>query len=650
MRKHLKPSPALAALALALGLASGASAQTFPLDLEVGYRFLSVSGNKDMYRTQVNEKEGFLVRSLTLAPDFTDKDGFLDTLRLYVSDIGPAGPNGAARLEIGKTRTFRLRASYMRSELFSKLPAFDNPLLDQGITPGQHTQDRRRNMVDVELEVFPNCSVTPIVGYSWNRYEGPARTTYHFGQDEFRLSQDLRNTEQEVRFGAAFDAGPVTGQFIQGFRKVHEIETVGLAPGEQSGNNPGSVLGQTLSINGFQRTSTADVNTPVTSAALAVRASKDLKFTGTYVKANASGDSSELEGSNGSFVSFPIARFFGGYSDTISTSARNSFYRWGARAEFQVVDGVDLSGGWTRRHNQFAGFALVSALYANTRTFGGATAADVQTLLNANTTLERTEDIYDVRLTARALGPFLLSVGWTGTDQDLNVSPDPSEIVVPGSQGGAFSRTIGQFDARGTFTIKGLTLVAQVAMASANRAVLRTDFVDRVSYKLRATVNPLTFFTLGASVERLEDKNDAFLYKSRATRYAGDIEVRPVKPVALRFSAGRYYTFSTIPVRIPWNFATDTSVNSENGHSYEGGLTLSFGRVSLDGSYGSFDNVGTFPYTLDRGRARLEIGLVSNFAVVGEWGRDKYSEKVAGLFPFGDYAANRYGVYLRIKP
>ena len=48
----------LASLALAAALFSGAEAvsgQALPLDLEVGYRFVDVSGNERMYRTQIND-------------------------------------------------------------------------------------------------------------------------------------------------------------------------------------------------------------------------------------------------------------------------------------------------------------------------------------------------------------------------------------------------------------------------------------------------------------------------------------------------------------------------------------------------------------------------------------------------------------------
>src|SRR5262249_44418362 len=60
------------AAALVLGVAPALQAQTtvgqdVPVEFELGYRFVKVSGNDDMYRTQINDRPGVLLRSLTWA-------------------------------------------------------------------------------------------------------------------------------------------------------------------------------------------------------------------------------------------------------------------------------------------------------------------------------------------------------------------------------------------------------------------------------------------------------------------------------------------------------------------------------------------------------------------------------------------------------
>ncbi|HEX9094416.1 MAG TPA: hypothetical protein VF902_10600, partial [Coriobacteriia bacterium] len=111
----------VAALASVLGPAGVARAQAIPFDIEVGYRFLTLSGSEESYRSQINEREGFLVRSIHIGED-GKTSGFpvLDRLRIDGSELG-AGPAGSLRLDAGLTGAYRLRASYRHLDQFSAL-------------------------------------------------------------------------------------------------------------------------------------------------------------------------------------------------------------------------------------------------------------------------------------------------------------------------------------------------------------------------------------------------------------------------------------------------------------------------------------------------------------------------------------------------
>src|ERR1700733_506938 len=102
----MRARPIAAALFLATLSAAAAVAQTPGLDLEFGYRFVSVSGNRDEYRSQIDERQGFLLRNVTFATtDAGGKTHIFDHLRVDGSDLG-AGPDGLLRVEVGKTRLY----------------------------------------------------------------------------------------------------------------------------------------------------------------------------------------------------------------------------------------------------------------------------------------------------------------------------------------------------------------------------------------------------------------------------------------------------------------------------------------------------------------------------------------------------------------
>ena len=234
--RTLRSAFLVVALASTLGSAGVARAQAIPFDIEVGYRFLDVIGSEESYRSQINEREGFLVRSIHLGTD-GKTTGFpiLDHLRIDGSDLG-VGPAGSLRLDAGLTGSYRLRLSYRHLDQFSALAGFANPL---GAAIGQHTWDRTRNMVDVNLELLPGAVVTPLFGYTSNNLTGPGYTTAFVGQDEFRLSQDLKVHDQEFRAGAGFQRRRDLGRVPPGLAPLPRDREGQPRSGRGLGQQPG---------------------------------------------------------------------------------------------------------------------------------------------------------------------------------------------------------------------------------------------------------------------------------------------------------------------------------------------------------------------------------------------------------------------------
>jgi hypothetical protein len=630
------------------GAVRAAEPPAVPVDVELGYRFVDVSGNEDMYRSQINEREGFLLRALSVSAGGPAGSGLFDQLRLDANDLG-AGPAGSFRLQAGLAGKYDLRFFYRRTEMFSALPAFANPLISEGVTPGEHTYDRTRNMYGVEVRFLPGYWITPIAGYTHNRYEGPGRTTYSVGGDEFRLTQNLDDGEEEIYGGAAFDAGVVSGQFTQGWRKLHEVETQDLVPGAGAGNGAGTVLGVPVSLENLTRTTKNDANTPVTNAAVAARLGSRVRLVGTYVRASASADLAQREDLAGSLVSFGISRIFGGLTETIDSRAENTSWRGSGRVEANLADGIDVSAGWSKNHQELDGFALVSDLYLQTVTFGGQDPRDLLQTIEANTSVERTDEIFDARIDARAFGGFSVFAGGSQDKQHVRVDAGPEEIVVPGAQGGSFDRRINGFDLGAKFTANGLTLGADWRRDRADDPIVRTDFLDRDRYRLRAAWALREVFRLSATAEQIDASNDrtGIGYDARIREFGGQAEGSPAKFLRLRVSGEKFESNSKILIRHPEDFSIDRSIHEEDGRSFEGGLTLLFAPVSIDGALGRFENDGSFPFTINRAAVRAAVDVTKSVSIIGEWNRDKYEEKGTLAGSLANYDANRVGIYIR---
>ena len=639
--------PALLLLLAALP----AAAQTVPLEIEVGYRFANIDGNVDEYRSQINEREGILIRNITWASgDVGDHTGLVDHFRVDGSELG-VGPAGSLRLEIGKSRFYNLRFFYRRAEAFSALPDFANPFFPT-LIPGQHTYKRVRNIYDTELEILPGGMITPILGYTRNTFDGPGQTTYHLGQDEFRLSENLSNRDEEFRLGAAFDFGAVNGRFIQGWRRFRENVNTNLAPGEKNGNNSDPVLGLNVSADSLNRSTETRTDTPSTLALVTAHLGPRIKLTGSYQRAHGDADTTETENATGKFVSFELSRFFAGFAETASTESKATFWTGSGRAEFALTDSVDFSAGFSRRHRYLDGFALVSSLYSDTTTFAGADPPNITVLLQAQNHMDRFDTVFDVGAHARALGPFTLRAGYSRTQEDVAVSPDLAEIVITGGQSGDFTRRIDSYSAGATYSVLGFTLAADYIGDHANNPIVRTDYLDRDQYRFRLGWSTESFLRVGLNGRKtIAVNNDAGIDSSaKVWEYGGDLEFVPAKPVTIRFSASKYLAHSSIPIRVPQDFTVGLSDHREDGVSLEGGVHLLLGPVILDASYARFNNGGSYPFVIDRTRAYGELPVTPKMAFIAEWLRDKYNDALQNTLARGAYDANRYGFYVRWSP
>jgi hypothetical protein len=638
------------ALAAALlVLSAPVFAQNFPLDVELGYRFVNVAGNDNMYRSQINEAEGFLLRSLTFASsDFEGKLGFADKIRLDISDVG-VGPASSIRFEIGKSRVYKFTFVYDRWRYFSALPAFANPFLANGIVPGQQTYQRLRNVYDAELAILPGTIFSPIFGYTYNKYTGPSTSTVHVGQDEFRLNQSFYSWDEQPRVGFNFATGPVNVNFMQGWRRYHEETTSVLTPGAGAGNGTTPILGQQQTLISYSRNQTTDVNIPITTASGVWQLGCFGKILGTYVRTTGSSDTQGPTNLDGTLVNFEIARFFGGLNETVSSSVNNLTWRGAARAEFTVTDGVEVAGGWKKAFREISGQELMNQIFYNTALYNGAAAPNVQQILNINNGLSRSDESMDLGIIARHVGPFGLRFTYTHTKQATSVNEDIAEYVVgtpqqPYGQAGYYDRAISTYDAGMTFGVGFLTLGADYRADNANQAILRTDSTMRQSWRTRAGFKVGKLIEVNSTFSWAWESNTTVGIESKGSfrQVGGDFNLMPTDWLTLRFSGYNFSSGTHIPIINPINFAVSDNANFEDGRAIEGGLVLNLKAVKLNVSGGTYVNKGTFGFEIDRVRGQLEVPIFKKFSVIGEAAYDKYTETV---YTYGDYSATRIGLY-----
>jgi hypothetical protein len=514
------------------------------------------------------------------------------------------------------------------------------------VIPGQHTWDRDREILDLELEVLPGRTVTPLVGYRWNRYEGPRQTTYHVGQDEFRLSSDLEETEEEFYVGLSFHTDGWFGTFIQGWREFKGEDRLGLAPGEGDGNNSRPVLGTDVSLSSFERTVSTKADTPVTTLHVNGALGRSVRLIASYVRADGDSDTAATEMLSGSLVSFRLARFFEGLDQSIVSRTDNENWRGEARLEIALGQNVGLDLGYEKRRRELDGVAMVSSLYLDTLNFGGADPQDIAELIEAESGYDRDEEIVNARLDLRDIGPLVVWVEGAVNSQDLTLSPDISEIVASSGQGGSFDREI-SFLGAGASVLFGKSRVSfDIMTEDADDIVVRTDFDKRVKLRGRLDLPVARWLRVLGTAELINADNisSGVGYDAETTRYAVDLDFTPTDDLTFRLAWDDYSTDSSVSVRRPQDFGIERSEHAEDGELLEASLLWRISRVGIDVGYSKFENDGSFPFELERTFARLGVDLTKSIEASVEYETHDYSEEI---FASAHFDAGRIGVFLR---
>jgi hypothetical protein len=201
---------------------------------ETGYRFHSIGGSLDQYRSTVNYGNGVRLLSSFLSINSRDGHGkFFDELVLTTQGLGN-DPYQNATLRIAKNGLYRYDLTWRLNDYF-------NPGLRTGAQQGQHLLDTQYTTSDQDFTLFPDSSVKFFLGYTRGNQNGPALSTIQLFDsrgNEFPLFENVRRVRNEYRIGNELRLLGYTFTWMHGWEDFKEDS--GFASGPNLGNNPGS--------------------------------------------------------------------------------------------------------------------------------------------------------------------------------------------------------------------------------------------------------------------------------------------------------------------------------------------------------------------------------------------------------------------------
>ena len=163
---------------------------------EFGYRFASLGGNQDKYRSDVNYRDGIRLLNSNLTVNSKDGHGkWFDEIVLSTQGLGN-DPYESATFRVQKNQLYRYDLLWRRNDYF-------NPGLT--VASGQHLETTTHGWQDHELTLFPQSHFRVRAGYSHVAENGPALTTeqeFDGRGDVFPIFRNIRRQFNDYRLGA----------------------------------------------------------------------------------------------------------------------------------------------------------------------------------------------------------------------------------------------------------------------------------------------------------------------------------------------------------------------------------------------------------------------------------------------------------------
>ena len=216
--------------------------------IDLGYRFASVGGSNDDYRSVVNLGSGPRVFGL----DFTIIDPMkrlFDRLDVRAYNWG-GDPYNTVHVHASKRGLYDFNFDYRDIAYFNFLPSYADPLLGSGIVLDEDSYNTRRRMSDFQLDLLPGSRIMPYLAYGRDSGQGTGITTFETGNNEYPVSDNMFDKTDNYRAGVHLEFNRWHVTLEQGGTTLREDQDAYLS-GFNAGNNTAPYFGQQLDLTGL---------------------------------------------------------------------------------------------------------------------------------------------------------------------------------------------------------------------------------------------------------------------------------------------------------------------------------------------------------------------------------------------------------------
>jgi hypothetical protein len=229
---------------------------TISSSIEIGVRGLSVHGDNDKYRSDLNYRPGVRLFDSSFNVD-AKKGGVFNHAFVQTSGWG-GDPSGFFRGNMDKSGTYRFSSTVRRNHYFNNLLNFAPTWSQPVSTDSQHRFNTVRNLGDFDLVIRPDSEKLRFsVGYSYNRSNGPGMYNLRWPSftgtvnpasirgEEFNVLTNWKTNADDFRAGVEGKLLGFNMGLNYGYRTFHDYTSFTL-PAPNGGNDPSTTSGSAV--------------------------------------------------------------------------------------------------------------------------------------------------------------------------------------------------------------------------------------------------------------------------------------------------------------------------------------------------------------------------------------------------------------------
>src|ERR1039458_3273519 len=408
--------------------------------VDFGYRFTSIGGDNDVYRSVVNLGQGPRLLGLDLTIVEPQKRLF-DHLDVRANNWG-GDPYNTLHVNASKRGIYDFNFDYRDIAYFNLLPSFADPLLGSRLVLDEDSYFARRRMSDFQLDLLPGHRIMPSLAYGRDSGQGTGITTFESDVNTYPVADRMFDKTDNYRGGVRLEFNRFHATLEQGGTTLRDDQQA-YDSTLNYGNNYQPYFGQTLDLTNLVQAYGIRGDSIYSKVLFTANPFSWIDVSGQFLYSRPETNVSYSQFDTGNLVLQQAILFYTGEQALGFAEGKHPHTTGSLAFELRPLKRVRILESWMtdRMHTSAAG--LVTDMILQPFLSGPTTSTTLASLLVMNYNQEQTDVLLDVthRLTLRGGYRYVWGNAETGNLLIAGPGQESSELRQQVGLAGANFRT-----------------------------------------------------------------------------------------------------------------------------------------------------------------------------------------------------------------